>query len=64
MKGGKMMGSAAQTPRGGKAGQIRPLDYKSGGHATGADDLTRGNDDLINFMEQKLEQQEKNLIVK
>ena len=28
------------------------------------DDLGRGNDDLINFLEQKLEQQEKNLIVK
>ena len=26
--------------------------------------MSRGNDDLINFMEQKLEQQEKNLVVK
>ena len=47
------MGSAAKTHRDGKT---RPPDYKS--------DLTRGNDDLVNFMEQKLEQQEKNLIVK
>ena len=62
VKGGQGKGSASQTARGGKAGQYRTIDHKSA--SGGADELTRGNDDLINFMEQKLEQQEKNLIVK
>jgi len=55
------VGSASQTPRLGKL-NIKSHDYKSAGADGG--DLTRGNDDLINFMEQKLEQQEKNLVVK
>lgn len=29
-----------------------------------ADDIGKGNDDLINFLEQKLEQQERNMVVK
>ena len=49
VKGGQGKGSASQTARGGKAGQYRTIDHKSA--SGGADELTRGNDDLINFME-------------
>lgn len=42
---------------GGKSGDYRNL-------IPGAEDLNKGNEDLINFLEQKLEQLEKNLIVK
>lgn len=53
---GVQKGSYSQTPRVGKHGQIRPFDFKNAGGATGEVDMGRGgNDDLINFMEQKLE---------
>jgi len=39
--------------------------YRSvGGQAVTDQELARGNDDLINFLEKKLEQQEKKLMVK
>jgi len=58
---GRNYGSASHTPRilHNKAGAGKGM------IAAGMDnDLARGNEDLINFLEQKLEQMERNLIVK
>lgn len=54
------------TPRVGKLGGKQAIDFRAvGGNAVGLDaELVKGNEDLINFLEHKLEQQEKNLLVK
>ena len=54
------------TPRNANARVQRSNDYRNMALASGGpfDEVNKGNDDLINFLEQKLEQQERNMVVK
>ena len=61
--GGVLAHSAGLAQRNQHQNMLRSAN--SGGGAGGyVDDIAKGNEDLINFLEQKLEQQERNMVVK